>query len=89
MPNLADIPWPAVGLLAALGVGIGVVVGGVAPLALGAWVKEQLPVPALFALYPGPLLKAAAFGLLSAAAFSLVAERSFVSLASAVWRSSS
>ncbi len=60
-----------IGVLAALGVGIGVVVGAVAPLILGAWLKDQLPVPALFAVYPAPLLKAAAFGLLSAAAFSL------------------
>lgn len=69
---IRDIYLIQIGVLAALGVGIGVVVGGFAPLALGAWVKEQLPVPALFALYPGPLIKAAAFGLLSAAAFSLV-----------------
>jgi putative ABC transport system permease protein len=61
-----------IGLLALLGVAIGVVVGGAAPLALGAMVQDQLPVPALFAIYPIPLLKAAAFGLASAAAFSLV-----------------
>jgi len=60
-----------IALLAALGVVIGLVVGGAAPLALGAWVKDKLPVPALFAVYPWPLAKAAAFGLLSAAAFSL------------------
>ena len=61
-----------IGMLTTLGVVIGLVVGGVAPLLLGLWVKLQLPVPALFALYPAPLLKAAAFGLLSAAAFSLI-----------------
>jgi putative ABC transport system permease protein len=60
-----------VGALAALGVGIGLAVGAAAPLALGALVGNDLPVPALFAVYPGPLLRAAAFGLLSAAAFSL------------------
>ena len=60
-----------IGFLALLGVGIGVVIGATAPLALGAWLKDQLPVPALFAVYPGPLIKAATFGLLSAAAFSL------------------
>jgi putative ABC transport system permease protein len=60
-----------IGLLAALGVGIGVAVGAVAPLMLGALIKDSLPMPALFAIYPGPLIKAAAFGLLSAAAFSL------------------
>ncbi|WP_411286567.1 ABC transporter permease [Phenylobacterium sp.] len=60
-----------VALLAALGVVIGLVLGAAAPLVLGALVQDELPVPALFAVYPGPLLKAAAFGLLSAAAFSL------------------
>jgi len=66
-----DIYLVQIALLAALGVVIGLVVGGAAPLALGAWVKDKLPVPALFAVYPWPLIKAAAFGLLSAAAFSL------------------
>ena len=60
-----------IAVLAALGVGIGLVVGALAPLALGALVKDKLPIPALFAVYPWPLLKAGAFGLLSAAAFSL------------------
>jgi putative ABC transport system permease protein len=60
-----------VGALAALGVLIGLVVGGGAPLLLGALFAKDLPVPALFALYPVPLAKAAAFGLLAAAAFSL------------------
>ena len=60
-----------IGLLAALGVAIGLVVGGATPILLGWAVKDQLPIPALFAIYPLPLLKAAAFGLLSAAAFSL------------------
>jgi putative ABC transport system permease protein len=60
-----------IGLLAAVGIGIGLAVGAVAPLLLGRVVAQDLPVPALFAVYPIPLLKAAAFGLLSAAAFSL------------------
>ena len=60
-----------IGILAALGIVIGLVVGGATPLLLGAAFQSQLPVPALFAIYPGPLLKAAAFGALSAAAFSL------------------
>jgi putative ABC transport system permease protein len=67
-----DIYLIQVGLLAALGVGLGLVIGAVAPLALGELVKDQLPVPALFALYPEPLAKAGAFGLLAAAAFSLI-----------------
>jgi len=43
----------------------------VAPLILGSVFARDLPVPALFAIYPWPLARAAAFGLLSAAAFSL------------------
>jgi putative ABC transport system permease protein len=66
-----DIYLAQIGLLALLGVVIGLAVGAAAPLVLGALVKDQLPVPALFAVYPWPLAKAAAFGLLSAAAFSL------------------
>ncbi len=60
-----------IAVLASLGVAIGLVVGGAAPLILGNLVSRDLPVPALFELYPAPLAKAALFGLLSAAAFSL------------------
>ncbi|HEX4711232.1 ABC transporter permease [Phenylobacterium sp.] len=66
-----DIYLVQIGLLAALGVAIGLAVGAAAPLVMGALVRDSLPIPALFAVYPGPLLKAAGFGLLSAAAFSL------------------
>jgi putative ABC transport system permease protein len=61
-----------IAVLAVLGVVIGLAVGAAAPLVLGVLVKDSLPVPALFAIYPWPLAKAAAFGLLSAAAFSLL-----------------
>jgi putative ABC transport system permease protein len=60
-----------IAILAAAGIAIGVLVGAAAPLALGAWLKDRLPVPALFSIYPAPLFRAAGFGLLSAAAFSL------------------
>ena len=60
-----------IALLSLLGVGIGLAIGAVAPLILGKLAGDDLPVPALFAIYPMPLLKAAAFGLLAAAAFSL------------------
>ena len=66
-----DIYLIQIGLLAALGVAIGLAVGAAAPLVLGMVIGTDLPVPALFAVYPGPLIKAAVFGLLSAAAFSL------------------
>jgi putative ABC transport system permease protein len=60
-----------IGALALLGVAIGLAVGAAAPLIIGAVAADQLPVPALFAVYPEPLLRAGLFGLLSAAAFSL------------------
>jgi putative ABC transport system permease protein len=60
-----------IGVLASLGVAIGLTAGALAPMALGAQIGDHLPIPALFSIYPGPLAKAAAFGLLAAAAFSL------------------
>lgn len=58
-------------LLAMLGIMIGLVIGAIAPLGLGVMAAKALPIPALFAIYPMPLIKAAAFGALAAAAFSL------------------
>lgn len=58
-------------LLALLGVVIGLIVGALAPMALGLWVGRSLPLPALFGLYPAPLMRAGVFGLLAALAFSL------------------
>lgn len=60
-----------IGFLALIGVAIGLVLGAVAPLAIGVLAKDQLPIPALFAVYPAPLIKAGVFGLLAGAAFSL------------------
>lgn len=60
-----------VGILALVGVTIGLAVGAAAPFGLAAIAGKDLPVPALFALYPQPLAMAGLFGLLSAAAFSL------------------
>jgi putative ABC transport system permease protein len=61
-----------IGLLAGLGVAIGLAIGAVAPLILGQLAGSSLPIPALFAVYPWPLAKAGLFGLLAAAAFSLI-----------------
>jgi putative ABC transport system permease protein len=60
-----------IGLLAGLGVAIGLAIGAIAPLILGQF-AGSLPIPALFAVYPWPLAKAGLFGLLAAAAFSLI-----------------
>lgn len=69
--TVRDIYLIQIGALAVLGVAIGLLVGAVTPLMLGVLIKDQLPIPALFAFYPWPLTKAAAFGLLSAAVFCL------------------
>ena len=70
--TVRDVYLLQIGALAALGVAIGAAVGAVVPLVLGRLYASTLPIPALFAVYPAPLLRAALFGLLAAAAFSLV-----------------
>lgn len=60
-----------IGVLALIGVAIGLAIGAAVPFGLGAVIGNDLPLPALFDLYPWPLAKAAAFGVLSALAFSL------------------
>lgn len=68
---IRDVYLIQIGALAALGVAIGLVVGAITPLIIGAFARDSLPIPALFAVYPEPLLRAGAFGGLAAAAFSL------------------
>ena len=68
---IRNLYFVQIAVLTLLGVGIGLAVGAAAPYLLGWIAKDQLPVPALFAVYPGPLERAAGFGLLAAAAFSL------------------
>ncbi|MFN3513384.1 MAG: ABC transporter permease [Phenylobacterium sp.] len=60
-----------IGVLALAGVAIGLTAGAAAPFLIAGLIPEDLPVPALFSVYPEPLMRAGAFGLLSAAAFSL------------------
>ncbi len=60
-----------IGLLALLGVAIGLVLGAGVPLLLGPLLADRLPVPALFAVYPGPMVEAAVYGLLAALIFTL------------------
>ncbi|WP_428155041.1 ABC transporter permease [Brevundimonas sp.] len=68
---IRDIYLIQIGVLAAVGVAIGLVIGAVVPLVIGVLAKDSLPIPALFAVYPAPLVKAGAFGLLAATAFAL------------------
>ena len=60
-----------IGLLSLLGVFIGVVLGAIAPLVFAPLISARLPIPAAFAIYPGPLFEAAIYGLLTAFAFTL------------------
>lgn len=68
---IRDIYLIQIGVLTAVGVAIGLFIGAVAPLVIGVLAKDRLPIPALFAVYPAPMVKAGAFGLLAAAAFAL------------------
>ena len=68
---IRDVYLIQIAALSLLGIAIGVVLGAAAPFLLGWIAGNKLPVPALFALYPAPLERAAAFGALAAAAFSL------------------
>ncbi|WP_428487080.1 ABC transporter permease [Rhodopila sp.] len=57
--------------LAVVGVLVGLVAGATLPLLAGRVLIGILPVPPVLGLYPGPLLLAAAFGLLIALCFAL------------------
>ncbi len=57
--------------LAALGIALGLIAGAGVPLLLAPLIAAQLPVPAVFALYPMPLAEAALYGTLAAAIFTL------------------
>ncbi|ADG10322.1 oxidoreductase [Caulobacter segnis] len=69
---IRDLHLIQIGVLALLGVSIGLAIGAVAPLILGQLAGSNLPIPALFKVYPWPLAKAGLFGILAATAFSLV-----------------
>jgi putative ABC transport system permease protein len=60
-----------IGALTLLGVGAGLALGAALPLALAPAIEARLPLPAAFAVYPGPLAEAALYGLLTALLFTL------------------
>jgi putative ABC transport system permease protein len=60
-----------IGALTLLGITIGLVLGAALPLAAAPFIEARLPIPAAFAIYPGPLIEAALYGLLAAAIFTL------------------
>ncbi|MBS0278170.1 MAG: ABC transporter permease [Proteobacteria bacterium] len=57
--------------IASLAVVIGLGLGAITPIAVGHFFGDQIPAPAIYTVYAGPLILAAIFGLLSAAAFSI------------------
>ncbi|WP_193141786.1 ABC transporter permease [Meridianimarinicoccus sp. MJW13] len=60
-----------VGLVTALGVASGVVLGAALPLAMAPLIEARLPVPVAFGLSPRPLAEAALYGTLTALVFAL------------------
>lgn len=60
-----------IGALSLVGITLGLALGGLVPLALAPLITAQLPVPAVFALHPAPLIEAAIYGTLTAVLFTL------------------
>ena len=60
-----------IGLLAALGIAIGLLIGTGIPALLGPFLAKNLPVPALFSIYARPVFEAALYGALTAIIFTL------------------
>ncbi|MFT7594658.1 MAG: putative ABC transport system permease protein [Paracoccaceae bacterium] len=60
-----------IGLLSLLGIAIGLAMGGLVPMLLAPMISGRLPVPAVFTLYPAPLIEAGIYGLLTALIFTL------------------
>lgn len=60
-----------VGLLTAVGITLGLILGAGAPIAFGPLIEAQLPVPVAINVYPAPLLEAALYGTLTALIFTL------------------
>ncbi|MEE2944227.1 MAG: FtsX-like permease family protein [Pseudomonadota bacterium] len=60
-----------IGVLSLLGIAMGLLLGGIAPIALGPIIQAALPLPAVITLHPLPLMEAATYGLLTALIFTL------------------
>lgn len=60
-----------IGMLALLGIALGLILGVGLPILLGPLFSDALPVPARFAVYPAPMIEAGVYGLLTAAIFSI------------------
>lgn len=60
-----------IGILSIVGIAIGLLLGGLAPLLLAPLIEARLPIPAAFAVYPEPLIEAGIYGALTALIFTL------------------
>lgn len=60
-----------VGVMVAIGIGLGLLVGGVLPVAIAPLVEDLLPIPATLGIHPAPLAEAALYGALNGSAFAL------------------
>lgn len=59
------------GALALFGALIGMVLGAAMPFAIAVFLGDRIPLPSVLALYPEPLMRGAALGMLAAAMFAL------------------
>jgi|SRR5665213_431683 len=57
--------------IALVAVALGLALGAAMPFAVGRFYGSEIPAPAIYAVYAGPLVLAAIFGIFSAAAFSI------------------
>ena len=59
-------------LVAALGIVLGLALGAALPFAVEHFSGDDIPAPAHYAVYPAPLVMAAAFGVLAALGFAIL-----------------
>jgi putative ABC transport system permease protein len=69
--TIFTVYFAQIGLLTLVGIGLGVALGAVLPLALAPIIEARLPVPIAISVYPAPLAEAALYGLLTALIFTL------------------
>lgn len=60
-----------IGVLTLVGVALGLLLGAGLPVVFAPLIEARLPVPAVFTIYPAPLIEAAIYGILAALIFTL------------------
>ncbi len=60
-----------VGALTIVGVALGLILGAGLPVLFAPLIEASLPIPAVFSIYPAPLIEAAVYGVLAALVFTL------------------